>query len=96
MKKRVIEDVQAQAEGIICATTRLAEVEAMREKFHNGSTVKVSVEVGDSILYGNVVNARGENLVVDEILDAIEQTARRQIDEAICSMQTFLEAESAD
>ncbi len=96
MKQRVIDDLHSQACEIVTACNKLAEINQLNQRFKSGEPLRMTLQLGEIELTERVFLSNGKACFAEDLCGMFEIGLRKTIDKAICSMQTFLEAESAE
>lgn len=96
MKQRFVDDVKAQATEIIAACDRLTELNQMKAAFGKGEVATLSLTIGKSVIATIPFSANGKALFANDIFNTMESQGWANIDTALSSIQTILEAESAE
>ena len=96
MKKRFIDDLHSQASEIVMACNKLAEINQLNEQFKNGEPLRMTLQLGETKLTERVFLSNGKACFADDLFTMFESELRKTIDNAVCSLQTILEAESAE
>lgn len=96
MKQRFIDDLQNVANAIQNTCTKLSQLNQLRERFHGGETLKLSLKAGDTELTETLLNSNGKALPLAELFTMLENGPRKTLAEVACNLQTILEAESAE
>lgn len=96
MKKRFINDLQLQATEIVNACNKLAEINQLNEQFKSGEPLRMTLQLGEIELTERVFLSNGKACFGDDLCTMFELGLRKTIDEAVRSLQTIIEAESAE
>ena len=96
MKQRFVDDLQTVANNIQNVCAKLSQLNELRQGFHGGETLKLTLKVGEKELTETLFNANGKALPLAELFAMLETAPRKALAEAICDLQTILEVESAE
>lgn len=96
MKQRFIDDLQNVANAIQNDCLRLSQLKRLREQFHGGETLTLSLKAGETELTETLLNANGKALPLAELFAMLEAASSKALAEAACALDTILEAESAE
>lgn len=96
MKQRFIDDLQTVANTIQNACAKLSQLNELRQGFHGGETLKLTLKVGEKELTETLLNANGKALPLAELFAMLEAAPRKALAETACDLQTILEVESAE
>ena len=96
MKQRFVDDLKNTAVDIASACNKLSELNTLREQFHGGETLTLSLKAGETELTETLLNANGKALPLAELFAMLEAASSKALAEAACALDTILEAESAE
>lgn len=96
MKQRFIDDLQKTANTIQNACAKLSQLNQLREQFHGGETLKLTLKIGEKEITETLLNANGKALPLAELFAMLETAPRKALTETACDLQTILDAESAE
>lgn len=96
MKQRFIDDLQNVANTIQNACTKLSQLNQMREQFHGGETLTLSLKVGKTELTETLLNANGKALPLAELFTMLENDIKARLYVVSGALDTILETESAE
>lgn len=96
MKQRFIDDLQKTANTIQNACAKLSQLNELRQKFHGGETLKLTLKIGEEEITETLLNANGKALPLAELFAMLEAAPRKALAETACDLQTILEVESAE
>lgn len=96
MKQRFIDDLQNVANTIQNECERLAQLNQLREQFHGGETLKLSLKAGDTELTETLLNSNGKALPLAELFTMLENDIKTRLYVVSGAFDTILETESAE
>lgn len=96
MKQRFIDDLQNVANTIQNACAKLSQLNQMREQFHGGETLTLSLKAGETELTETLLNANGKALPLAELFTMLENDFKASLYVVSDALDTILETESAE
>lgn len=96
MKQRFIDDLQNVANTIQNECMRLAQLNQLREQFHGGETLTLSLKAGETELTETLLNSNGKALPLAELSAMLENTIKARLYVVSGALDTILETESAE
>lgn len=96
MKQRFIDDLQNVANTIQTEGMRLAQLNRLREQFHGGETLTLSLKAGETELTETLLNANGKALPLAELFTMLENDIKSRLYIVSGALDTILETESAE
>lgn len=96
MKQRFIDDLQNVANAIQNDCLRLSQLNRLREQFHGGETLTLSLKAGETELTETLLNANGKALPLAELFTMLENDIKARLYVVSGAFDTILEAESAE
>ena len=96
MKQRFIDDLQNVANSIQNDCLRLSQLNRLREQFHGGETLTLSLKAGETELTETLLNANGKALPLAELFTMLENDIKARLYVVSGALDTILETESAE
>lgn len=96
MKQRFIDDLQNVANTIQNDCMRLSQLNRLREQFHGGETLTLSLKADETELTETLLNSNGKALPLAELFTMLENTIKARLYVVSGALDTILETESAE